>query len=203
MRTLVLCGLLFSLLGTTLSAQALQDSEGRVEFSPDFRSSGALHYCQDSEGLVKAQNVECEPDKTEVSSISTIRNGYPVHAPLGATLETWNPDAQSAALLRQRQPNTSATKPDTPAVTPDALAQYKALRSQVAILFVVSLIVSVIAAIRGRSGVMTFLVCILGGFLLSSMITAAGNGVGGTAALLGSLAVPAIMLIRALASDST
>jgi hypothetical protein len=182
MRILVLCGLLFSLLGTSLSAQA-------------------LHYCQDSEGWVKAQNEECESDKTEVSSISTIRNGKVIHAPLGATLGTWNPDAQSAALLRQR--NTPATKPDTPAVTPDTLAQYKALRSQVISLFIVSLIVSVIATIRGRSGVLTFLVCVLGGFLLSSMITAAGKGVGGTAAVLGSFAMPAIMLIRALASDST
>jgi hypothetical protein len=108
MKILVLCGLLFSLLGTTLSAQAIPTLELK-EWPP----LKPLHYCQDSEGRVKAQNGECEPGKTEVSSITTIRNGKVIHAPLGKTFDTLSPDAK---------PGGSAS-PNTPATTPDALVQ--------------------------------------------------------------------------------
>jgi hypothetical protein len=189
MRILVLCGLLFSLLGTTLSAQAIPEIELREQ--PPLKS---LHYCQDAEGNVKAQNEECGPGKSEVSSIYTVRNGRVVHAPLGETLETWNPDAR---------PGASAARPDMPAAQ-GALVQsayHEVLYFQIAPLLLVSLIVSAIAARCGRSGVLTFLVCVLGGFLLNTMITAAGEGVSTTAAVVGSLAVPGIMLIRSLAGD--
>jgi hypothetical protein len=188
MRILVLCGLLFSLLGTTLSVQALPTLELK-EYPP----LKPLHYCQDSEGKVKAQNEECGPGKTEVSSITTLRDGKIIHAPLGETLDTWNPDAK---------PGTSATRPDTPAARRVVLAQssdHITLRFQIVSLLIVSLIVSVIAAGCGRSGVLTFLVCVLGGFLSN----AAGGAVSNTVAVAGSFTVPAIMLIRALSRDST
>jgi hypothetical protein len=196
MRILVLCGLLLSLLGTTsLSAQV---HKLELQQLPPLKP---LHYCQDSEGQVKEQIEECEPGKTEVSSIVVIcHDGRRIHAPLGTT---WNSDHKHLCATK---PDTSAATPvaTTPvATTPDTLAQYKALRSYVVLLFIVSLIVSVIAARRGRSGVLTFLVCVLGGILLYSIIGAAGKGVSGTTAEIGSLAVPAIMLIRALASGST
>lgn len=202
MKTLVFCGVLFSLLGTSLSAQAIPTIE--LKEQPPLKS---LHNCQDSEGKVKSKIEECGLDETEVSSITTIRNGKVIHAPLGETLDTWNPDAKPGTSVAA--PSTPVAAPTTPVIAPDALAQppnYKRLQSQIFSFFIVSLIVSIIAARRGRSGVMTFLVCVLGTLLLNSVVVAVqeGNsGAGSTATMVSFFVVPAIMLIRALSSDST
>ncbi len=66
--------------------------------------------------------------------------------------------------------------------------------------FIVTLIVSIIVAKRGHSGILTFLVCVFGGLLLNVVIV----GVGGSSMVagIGAFAVPAIMLIRARSKDS-
>jgi hypothetical protein len=192
MKFYVLAGLLFSLFVTTQSAQAVQQIELKETPPPQ-----PLHYCQDSAGGVTYQADPCEQGKTEVSSITTIRDGKVIRAPLGETLETWNPDAKKS--------QSSVAGPDTSAAAENAASQpthHKSLQVQIITLFFVSLVVSIISAKRGRSGILTFLVCVLGGFLLNAMITAAGTGVGGTAAMIGSFAVPAVMLLRSLSSNN-
>ena len=90
MKILIFLGLLLIFVVSAQSAQAIQTLEQKE--LPQLKS---LHYCQDSEGVVKAQNEECESGKTEVSSITKIRNGKVIHAPLGETLATWNPEAKA------------------------------------------------------------------------------------------------------------
>lgn len=185
MKFSMLFGVLFSLLMSMQSAQA-QDLE--LKSYPPLKP---LHFCQDSTGEVKEQIDECEFGKTEVSSITTARDP----APVGETPAAGNPDAK-ATTPAVSVPNTAASTPNTvPQSTgsnsPQLLLSFLAF----------SLIVSVICAKRGRSGILTFLVSVLGGALLDSVIVAAGTGVGGTAATVGLFAVPAVMLLRALLSN--
>lgn len=64
----------------------------------------------------------------------------------------------------------------------------------------VTLIVAIVAAKRGRSGVLTFLFCVLAGFLLNGVLVGIGASLG--VAGVGAFAVPVIMLLRALSGKS-
>lgn len=147
-----------------------------------------LHYCQDSTGDVKAQRDACESGKTEVSSITTIRNGKVIHAPLGETLSTWNPDAKPEASAEPIKEAASSPGASSRSAGPKSLGVF------IACLLIASFVVSIIATKHERSGVITFLVCLLGGVLANAMVTAVG-GVG-TPAFVGGLAVPLIMFLR-------
>lgn len=70
----------------------------------------------------------------------------------------------------------------------------------VVLYLVVTLVVAMVAAQRGRSGILTFLFCILGGFLLNAVLV--GVGASQTVAGVGAFAVPVVMLVRALSGKS-
>jgi len=147
-----------------------------------------LHYCQDSAGDVKEQRDACEPGKTEVSGITTIRNGKVIHAPLGETLSTWNPDAKPKTAAEPMQEAASSPGATSRAAGPKSLGLF------IACLLAASFVVSLRATRNERSGVMTFLVCVLGGVLVDAMVTAAGGG--GVLPFVGGFAVPVVMYLR-------
>jgi len=180
MKFCMLFGVLFSLFMSMQSAQA--DQIELKEYPP----LKPLHYCQDSAGVVTSQIDECEFGKTEVSSITTARDEKVVQAPPST------PDA-NATTSAVAVPNTDASTPSTPPLSTGPITNHVLLS-----FFGFALIVSVIAAKRGLSGILTFLVSVIGGFLLCSFIVAAGTGLGGPSAVVGLFAVPAVMLFRAL-----
>ncbi|MDR0776838.1 MAG: hypothetical protein LBE81_09405 [Azonexus sp.] len=189
MKTLAVYGLLLGLLGITLSAQAVPNLE--LKELPPLKS---LHYCQDSEGMVKAQNEECEFDKTEVSSIFTIRNGKKIHAPLGATLDTWNPDAKLGE---------SAIRSNTHAATPVSTAEEVQLENfhhLIPHLLIGAILVAVIGFIRGHSGILgsigSVVFCVLFGVFLNELLFFVSHN--GNVGRIGVYVFLAIMFLRSL-----